>query len=612
MSNILFLNDALKPNPNSLEFFKRVNIVPGNYTEDLNRRLHNTLIALNDTAVTSITIPLNVVDHFLNLSGLTLAHHIRLTDNLNFKHVPIFVYGVIPLDKVLRLSSLSRILLTDNVIYKNISECDFTDVIECIKNHEFKERKTDLFLQQIQVQPPSDYNSHHSIDNEFALVQWSKALNCYDALPSLFKDEYESQLYFKYLRMIHKNENKYEINIDIKKILEFKIKTKVLLIDDDSIKGWGVFYRALFNGSNVEFKDSEIDFKGSKKEEIIEAAKNVVSSFKPDILFLDLRLHDSDFVEDITPDNLTGLQILEEVKKFDRGIQVIIITASNKAWNYKNALKYKAYDYIVKDGSSEINDVLNDLSKNILICYKRALFLKSISKKVNQLISLIEENPLLDTVSENKKDNQILIKDKLVAYINIAYELLEDSFEYIGKEKHLAYSYLQFFICIEELLSVRNYFQGGDRCFVNNDILVAKAIKADGTKELLYNSSIELVKKSKNNLSHYKMVNSKVNNVNITDFKMAAVLIHMFGNTTSNVFNWPSVRDVRNNKTAHIERGQVKKDEIINLLDFLIYIFDIKSINTINRDKGLSMLIDNYDIDKLREHDSFKIIKKKV
>ena len=46
---------------------------------------------------------------------------------------------------------------------------------------------------------------------------------------------------------------------------------------------------------------------------------------------------------------LTGIKILEYIKSLNKGIQVIITTASNKIWNYENSSN--ANGYILKQGS---------------------------------------------------------------------------------------------------------------------------------------------------------------------------------------------------------------------------------------------------------------------
>jgi CheY-like chemotaxis protein len=608
MSNLLFTNEKQNLKLDIDAYFNLVKVVPGDYGEDIDQRFHETLLRLNNTGVSSITLPLNLTGYYLDLNGLSFAHHVRLTDNIDFKEVLIVLYGALPFDQVLRLSSLSSILLTDNVVYFNINLHSFNDISSFIKNYKAKVRRMDLFFKQIQINPTSNYNSHHSVDNEFALIQWSKYINCFDDLPRIFKREYESNLYFKYLRSSQQlkfidNASDYSVKNNKFNISE----TKILIIDDEAKKGWMHFYKSLLSHANINLKDLEIDFKSNSKADIIENAISEVSSFNPDIVLLDLRLHDSDFVSDVSADEITGIKILKGIKSINKGIQVIVITASNKSWNYKTALKNKATDFIIKDGFSNVEIIINELRGKIETCSKRALFLKPISDKVSRLEQLVTENPLLCDEAENYENDSNLIKKKILTCIEIAFDLLEGSIEYVGREKYTNYSYLQFFIIIEELLNIKTYFQGGDRCFVNGKILVAKK-DSTNPDEKLYKSAIEFVgKKNKKTPAHYKIFSSNIHSVNSTDFKMSSVLIFMFGNSTSNVMNWPFIRNVRNDKAAHIDRGNVTKQEVINLIEYLIYIYDYANVNNKNRDIGLSTQIDNYDIEKLQQHGQFKI-----
>jgi CheY-like chemotaxis protein len=608
MINLLLSNEKQDLILSDDSFFNRANILPGNYDEELDHRFHETLLTLNNTGVSSITLPLNLIGHYLDLNGLSFAHHVRLTENIDFKEVLIVLYGALPLDQVLRLSTLSRILLTDNVVYFNINLHSFNDISSFIKNYKAKVRRMDLFFNQIQINPTSNYNSHHSVDNEFALIQWSKYNNCFEDLPRLFKREYESNLYFKYLRSSQQLKFIDNSSDDSAKNYKFNIsETKILIIDDEAKKGWMHFYKSLLSHSSINLKDLEIDFKSNTKAEIIEKAIGEVSTFNPDIVLLDLRLHDSDFVPDVSADEITGIKILKRIKSINKGIQVIVITASNKSWNYKTALKNKATDFIIKDGFSNLGIIMNELRGKIETCSKRALFLKPISDKVSRLEQLITENPLLSYEAENYEIDSNFIKKKILTCIEIAFDLLESSIEYVGRKKYTNYSYLQFFISIEELLNIKSFFQGGDRCFVNGKILVAKK-DSTNPEENLYKSAIEFVgKKNKKILAHYKISSSNIRSINSTDFKMSSVLIFMFGNSTSNVMNWPSIREVRNDKAAHIDRGNVTKQEIINLIEYLIYIYDYANVNNKNRDIGLSTHIDNYDIEKLQQHGQFKI-----
>lgn len=315
----------------------------------------------------------------MEFSGLIFAHHIRLSREFEFCDAPLIFYGTLKLEQLLRLTPLARILLTNNVLYVNIAKYSFDEIQKSIEKYMPKQFDLNQFLDQIQINPPSNYDSHHSIDNEFALIQWSRYINCFNSIPQQLKKEFESQLYFKYLRA--KNSLPV-INDDNQFTITTIENTRILLIDDEAIKGWKNFYESFFKNSNVKFEDSGIEFKNEEKDDLIARVESKVKVFNPDVVLLDLRLHDSDFGDEVEPKNLTGIQILENIKEINSGIQVIIITASNKAWNFNIAKQKGAFDFIIKDGSESPKVATNNLKHTIENASKRALYLKPIYKKM--------------------------------------------------------------------------------------------------------------------------------------------------------------------------------------------------------------------------------------
>jgi CheY-like chemotaxis protein len=120
--------------------------------------------------------------------------------------------------------------------------------------------------------------------------------------------------------------------------------------------------------------------------EIIQEAKNKIETFKPDVILLDLRLCDIDFEDELPSNKLTGIQILDIVKNINKGIQVIITTASNKVWNFEAAKKYGANGYIIKSGISNIKEDIKNLKTLIEEGLKRSSFLKIINQKLKAAI----------------------------------------------------------------------------------------------------------------------------------------------------------------------------------------------------------------------------------
>jgi CheY-like chemotaxis protein len=83
--------------------------------------------------------------------------------------------------------------------------------------------------------------------------------------------------------------------------------------------------------------------------------KQLENLFPYDLVFLDLRLEPED--KNRSPEELSGMELLKLIKEFNRGIPVIIFTASEKATVLETALKNGADGYWIKcvdDGMSLI------------------------------------------------------------------------------------------------------------------------------------------------------------------------------------------------------------------------------------------------------------------
>ncbi len=560
-----------------------------NFGDDLDQKI-NTYLNRNDSQViNSFILPVSLTGNFFDFSGLIFAHHIRLSRNLKCCNVKIAIYGTLEITELLRLTPLSKILITENVFYIDVAKYSFEEFKELI-NEKSNKINFQSILNQIQILPPSNYeDNHHSVDNEFALIQWSIQNGSYDSLPDDFKKEFDSRLYFKYLRA--KNPISH-LEIEATDNIQVEKSVNIILIDDEAKKGWNKFYELFFQkiSDKIHFRDINIDFKDANSKDRDEFIANIVTEIAkndPDIILLDLRLMDVDFINEKEPNQLTGIKILEKIKELNKGIQVIITTASNKVWNFKYANQKGAIDFVIKDGFENPEKKIQDLKRTIQFAAKRAVFLKGIGKSIGEIKDLINQNKYI-----NKSIS------KFTSNLNLAFELLDLSCEIDGKAKYFAYSYLQFFICIEEFLKMKEIFSyENNKCYVNNTILVAR--KEDTSEQ--WETSIRFVEKPYP--SYYTQQKNRTNklNPNNTDFKMASVLIYMFNLKDSNSLNWPQIREIRNQKVAHPEKGNVKPENINQLLKFINYIFDSENLADKIEKMSLTDSISTEDLKKLKD-----------
>lgn len=362
---------------------------------DLDKYFSDILKKVSEVKPEMIFIPC-WIEQPLHYLGVRLAMHVRLSGIGGFNETPIVLMGVETDLEFYRNCTLSRFLNSDKIFYTSFSS---ESIIDFLRNFDWEKNckvKIDLTdnLKFFDLTPPANYHSHHSIDNELALLRWSEYLKCDDRIPDEIKDNLQTGLYFKYQKALNPvnspgTGNPYLISGN----------AKILLIDDEAEKGWENFYECFFqHGRQISFSTLSADFKSLNQEEIIEAARKKVEGFDADVVLLDLRLCDTDFTTNPQPEpkDLTGYKILEEIKKINKGIQVIITTASNKVWNYQSTHDLGANGYIVKGAASEVSEDIRILKGVIEKGIELSQFLKKVFEKCAVVESQIYSCPTED------------------------------------------------------------------------------------------------------------------------------------------------------------------------------------------------------------------------
>jgi len=113
-------------------------------------------------------------------------------------------------------------------------------------------------------------------------------------------------------------------------------KTRILVVDDE-------IDICVATKNFLTRKGYEV-FTAQTKDEAWEAVKQN----RPEIILLDIRLKEA-----------SGIDILKEVKKSDKDIKVVMVTALDDAENMKHAKAWGADEYVAKPFTVEyLNDVL--------------------------------------------------------------------------------------------------------------------------------------------------------------------------------------------------------------------------------------------------------------
>ncbi|MCH8535883.1 MAG: response regulator [Flavobacteriaceae bacterium] len=372
----------------------------------------------------------------LNYDGITIALKIY------FKHLQeklyefeILLFGFDTKESIFLNNDYSFFLKCPNVHYKTLN---FTNHWH-LENHiiPIPKEEAKIALKKLGIKPPSSYKTQHSITNEWAIFRWSSYLGIKTSL----EKEITNSLYFQYLITIH------EIEPIASKQNFLPAKGKILVIDDEIDKGWEDFFKSLKFPSDKDLKLETIG-KGFKslenQEQVIDLIEEKIRIFNPDIIILDLRLLDADFEEKDTK-KITGFKVLEKIKnEINRGIQVILFTASNKVWNYQSLLEVGFDGWVVKESPELSTDpfytknAIKDLKLQIEMCLSRSNYLSPAWLIHNK----IKEN--LEVASKEKRIDK-KISNEIKSFLKPSYKMYESA----SSKEDFAFSYLALFKTLE-------------------------------------------------------------------------------------------------------------------------------------------------------------------
>lgn len=325
--------------------------------------LHNYVKStFAEVAYEKVYIPACFGPTLSDFNGLRLALHVRTTTGPN-QFSTIYIYSPVEI-KYMVGNDYFDILKTLNVYLVDYSCKELYETL-LIKNH-LSEDDIRRSLSVIQLRPPKNYVDSHSVANEWAISRWAHAVDV-DVVDDGISDivsKIEYNIYYKYLNTIH------PINLSGKLEKELLIRRaksdhlpNVLLVDDEADRGWyEIFCNIIYDKNGFEFfyLDKELDEKG--QDEIIEIVHKKIVDDDIDIVLLDYRLMLSDFSTK-KAEHITGMRILKEIKNnINSGIQVIIISATNKVWNLRELQKAGADGFILKE--SPLDNVDDDFTVN--------------------------------------------------------------------------------------------------------------------------------------------------------------------------------------------------------------------------------------------------------
>lgn len=304
------------------------------------------------------------------------------------------------------------------------------------------------FLDLVKVKPNATEGTH-SIANQWGADVLERIISGDETENELIKRARQS-LYFRYvLTLTLKQETIFDLanNInDVEKanridVLDASGK-KILLIDDEADKGWkDVIGRILNNSNLITFNQQTADYTN-----LSEDIKKEIEKEDADLIFLDLRINGvaEDTDEHIRPYDFSGMKVLKAIKKINPGLQVIMLTASNKAWNMKALVDAGADGYYIKESpeyafSAEYSIAnANNLVKQIERCLEKKYLCKiytGIKKLKSTLDSCGQSQYFCNRIKNHLNISYILISQaKTKQDFAFAYITLEQIVEVITNE----------------------------------------------------------------------------------------------------------------------------------------------------------------------------------
>lgn len=518
--------------------------------------------------------------------SLKIAYHIRLSvEELRDKALVSIVFiSEHPLEVLIETlkeydsEGYSQILFTEGVHFITADGGEISSdnrlMIEHLGRIAPKDYKT-KFLSRISVKPTEKFG-RHSLANAWGAYALLKAAGGNLVVED---NEFRSSLYFKYRTAQNFDERKFLSKLSPKGTIALtppKVKNKakgkakkILLIDDEASKGWEQALRSIFSMSSPTNELTVISEQVSDYNSLSKESREIIETTDFDLFLVDLRLNGSDENMDQRPENFSGTKVIKKIKELNPGNQVISFTASNKVWNMKAVLDAGADGYYVKEspeyGFSRkfSKENFKQFQRDVEDSLVRSKYLKLVFAKLERLKFLSKSMGL-----------SIDFNSTLASNLEIVFQLVRKSFE---EEKYRNYAYLQLYLLIEEFAKEPTvFFQQGRDYYVaaySKNFKVLTFNRYEG-KKTIYNSELEWIDSSK----HYKKGKKPYDRPIDTNFKVSALLLFRYGCSDSDEQNWNTMRDNRNKKAAHPEDGDIEQGEFIDLIDFIIFLFDTENV----------------------------------
>ena len=585
-----------------------IELSKGNFNYD--EFCHNELKKILDREYEAIYVTLNLSDiDYLSMEGLRVAHHIRLSQKLLNSRTPIVILCQEKIDHLLKLSSLGDILLTSGTFLS--SDLTLKEEFSLCKLSDEQYKK---YLTRINIDSPDNYQTHHSIANEWALYRYASAIkkptsqqgiHFFDELQAKLTNlTYLKTLHFKYHEALFQRQHFKEKNKENRYDISGIEGKKIALIEDEFAKGWVDFYNCILEESKAQLVPfTEFD-KSHDKDTLIQNIKKwlkvqIETDSICDLYIIDLRLHEDDFYEK-NPEELSGFIISEYIKKLNPGIQILISTASDKFRNFEVFIKKGITNFSIKE-SPETN--LNKQETGFLISNLQNLIRESSSKSyLARVYSEILNIELNNRYLVSSDENEIKFKNKVFG----KFGLLMEIFNYLNNPYQITRfnSLMTCFNILEEYISLYSDFPTSQKTDVecwrivnlenefkkvysfqqeNKNFFTMKTftLKKGFFKDLIMDEVDENVNPPYKSIVFHEEKKSSDKRISSNNMMVQASLVLYYRNNISpiDLERLFKLRWIRNNK-AH--SGDLKQNYILNHDEIEFFIINIFKVILLN------------------------------
>jgi response regulator receiver domain len=438
MENIIFYTSNRHRKIQNIQGVKLIPIIENTKELNTDKYINEKIIKeLEEKEYDNIFIPLSPLYSFSDYLGLYIALMIKVSNTKN-KLANIFIYGTefhgdVSKNKYFQATQFKEV---DLIEYSRSSiEQHLSDRRSCTEEEWFRQ------VNQINIPVPSNYYDNHSIANEWGIYQIVRnaGINI-ENITKFDKDKMDS-LYFKWL--IAKNrlfesipefqkqeqrEYRYRLETNLKPtgekidLSKFSPKKenkqeKILLIDDLADKGWEQVLEETVTKNPIDIAEN------------IEKAKEKIKE-KYDLIFLDMRLGETDHKSTLQVEDFGGFNLLKEMKNDFRNINfstpIILITASNKIWNIDKFKEHGVDFYYIKEHPNYVYskeysiENLRQLQKNFEKCIEINQNRNKIWILCNEIIGRIEGHSYFK--SQDKR--YVRVKERIIDKIKLGYYYL--------------------------------------------------------------------------------------------------------------------------------------------------------------------------------------------